>query len=367
MTWSKEILFFQGDDFFHSVLCAMEYAQQSIQVEVYIFNFDEIGTIFHHALLSACKKGLKVQVLVDGLGARDWIEKGAAELKSAGAEVRVFHPILSLARTIQLRMPAYLLNMNRRDHRKIFIIDQKTAWVGSMNIVSDHSFKYRASQSWLDLGVQVEGDAVQHICYSFDTIWHRAQSLSQRILSFRFEPRYNFTQIMHNETRLIRSQRNHFLLNKISNAQSSILLINPYFSPTLRFLRALQNTAKIGIPVKLLLPQTSDVFFMPWIATAYYNSLLHCGVQIYEYPSQFIHAKAVIVDDWAIVGTSNLNRRSMMLDLEMDIVLFEPNNVLMLKNYFARLQKTSIKIEHEQPRLKSILGKIILFCLEPFL
>jgi cardiolipin synthase len=143
----------------------------------------------------------------------------------------------------------------------------------------------------------------------------------------------------------------HDLLRRISQAKQRIWITSAYFVPDHRLINHLRFAAWAGVDVRILLTQKSDIFFMPWVASVFYPKLLQAGVKIYEFIPHFIHSKTMIIDDWAIVGSTNLNHRSLFHDLEVDLVLtHESTKASLQQEFLGKLSDTRVVTEETQPR-----------------
>ena len=176
--WQEEVLFFSGDKCFADQLEHIDRAQTSVDLESYIFMGDEIGRQFEDALLKAHHRGAKVRMLVDGFGSFEWINTRYAEVIKQGLNVRVYHPILLINQLLQndftwdslAKVNERGTSLNRRNHRKSFIVDGQMAWVGSMNVTKVHSRHLLSDKGWRDTAVPVKG-IVEPLQRGFDVIW----------------------------------------------------------------------------------------------------------------------------------------------------------------------------------------------------
>jgi cardiolipin synthase len=168
--------------------------------------------------------------------------------------------------------------------------------------------------------------------------------------------RLNFT------ARLRRRSVGDFLA-RVRAARERVWIANPYLVPSPAALLALKRAKLAGADIKILVPRRSDVFFMHWVATAFYIPLARAGAEIYEYLPRFLHQKSVIVDEWATVGTSNMNARSLHHDLEVDIVLSRAENTNALALAFQSLLRDAERVDQiplTWPNwLKGFLGRAI--------
>jgi cardiolipin synthase len=329
-SWDSERIYFSGDEFFSDLLAEIAQAKISIDVESYIFNRDEFATEIEIALSAAARRGVKVRLLVDGFGALNWIGHWLPRLLESGVELRIYHPMPKslLGQIWNFRgIRKVFIKINKRNHRKVWIIDKNIAWVSSMNITGVHLERFMRERAWRDTGVRVTGTEISLLELAFEQAWLRAQTpdgKSYWLERFRFRRFPKETLVRLNFTRRLRARAHSDLRKKLKSASQRIWITNPYFAPSSRFLAVLVDAHRRGVDVRVLVPRQSDVFFMHWVATYFYGPLLRGGVQIFEYLPSFLHAKSIVIDQWATVGTSNLNSRSFRHDLEVDIVL---NNV----------------------------------------
>jgi cardiolipin synthase len=362
-TWDSEELFFNGDDYFKSVLAGLKQAQGAVEFETYIFDVDPIGETIENALLETANRGVKVRLIVDGIGSSYWIERRAKLLEASGVQVRVYHPVriipflfrflnrIGFSLHIDERDAGTLSRLNRRTHRKMCLIDGTSAWVGSINISANHSGKFSGALAWRDTGAKVTGRSVQELVRSFNAVWNRSHNLRgkrrwrESLFDLKSRKQRISPLVRLNQTLNLRRRNFHDFVSRIRRAQKQVWISNAYFAPSKPVTRALIGAAKRGVDVRLLVPQKSDVFFMPWIAINHYHTLIKNGVRIFEYTPRFLHAKSAIVDDWTIVGTSNLNWRSLLHDFEVDVCLTLPASVQALEKQFVVDLKNSEEIK----------------------
>jgi cardiolipin synthase len=377
MLWKSETIIFDGDDYFRSLFEAWSRAERTIDFETYIFDDDEIGQDVTHELLKAQARGVRVRLLVDGIGASGWWQTRGVELQKQGLEVRVFSPLripeLWRRLMIDLRMivpekkpkkSLVLRRLNRRNHRKVSVIDGHVAFVGSINVSKTHSFQYSGKVAWRDIAVRLEGPGVSDLISAFHHAWSRSYAVSEkRRLKIRFSFRRRdgdlTSPVSLNYTgRLRRMSRGKFktLLNQ---AKNRIWISNAYLAPPSNITRVLTKAARRGVDVRVLVPSQSDVWFMPFIARAYYRPLLKAGVRVFEYKPRFLHAKSLIVDDEAVIGTSNLNRRSFLHDLEVDVRLDAEQTLEKLSSSYLTDLESSEEIFNRGTIVGSRLGRLL--------
>jgi cardiolipin synthase A/B len=322
----QEEIFFDGSSYFDALIKDLEKAQTSIDIETYIFKFDELGKKILSALEQCAKRNVKTRILVDGAGTPKWGGNLINRLEKAGGETRIFHPFPwrlwqwshSVVRVPVILKAIYLfLKINSRNHRKTCVIDTNIIYVGSFNIDKCHLTKDKLGDGWRDAGIRLANVDINPLKQAFDAAWNHAP-IQERIRQI-FKHVQTNPIIRLNNTRHRRRILYKNLLRRIKSCKNRIWITNAYFVPDKFLLKALKDAARSGIDVRILLPRKSDVLFMPWASATFYESLLKSGVRIFEYLPSMLHAKTLILDDWISVGSSNLNHRSLLHDLEIDI------------------------------------------------
>ena len=218
------------------------------------------------------------------------------------------------------------LNINRRNHRKLCVVDATRAWVGSFNISAEHLPLSAGGSGWRDYVVALRGEGVQYLQRGFEMQWLSLPARLQRGFLARH---------LSNRSRRARTLKNRFVVRSIAAAQSRVWVVSAYFAPTARMRRALLRACRHGVDVCVLLPESSDVVFFPALSNHYYRELLRAGARIFLYGANVLHAKALLIDDFFILGSSNLNHRSTLHDLELDVVVDNPATVADLEAVIA--------------------------------
>jgi cardiolipin synthase len=312
--WEIEKLYLDTAGFFGALVREIDQAQKSIDVEMYIFQYDYVGRNLIKSLQAAAKRGVQIRVLVDAVGSAAFASVLAKEFFRSGIEFRDYHSFTG-GKILQ-----FFRVVNRRNHRKSWIFDGQRAYISSGNVMES---------DWKEAGIMVAGPELATLFLAFEEAWEQ-----KKIFKKGIHLKSLFSTIRKNHVSLLRL--NNSLVSRFGNyrdfirrtkrATQRVWLGNAYFVPRYGLVRTLLVAARGGVDVRLLLSHRSDVFFMPWLAKTYYLSLLKAGVKIYEYMPSVYHSKIRIIDDWMILGSTNLNHRSLLHDLEIDVQLTDPAN-----------------------------------------
>ena len=249
------------------------------------------------------------------------------------------------------------------------IIDNRIGFVGSVNVTADHSAKIRGLAAWRDMSVRVEGGPVTEMTQAFNDVWERCHDASalprwKERLTREKRPQHLYRFIRFNHTRKLRKAHYRSLLRRISRAKHRVLITNPYFAPSRVLLQALKRAARNGADVRILVPRHSDVFFMPWVVTAYYAIVLRNKARVFEYIPRILHSKTAVIDNWAVVGSSNFNRRSLVHDFEVDLVLSKPKTRDELVQSFETDLKDAQEVLNVRGGFTAWLGRMIAILLK---
>lgn len=329
LIWQTEKIYYQHQNYFDDLVFSIQLAQVSIELETYIFDCDRIGQLILEELKLASRRGVEVRLVVDGLGAFFEISKIYSILSGSSVKFKVFHPLL-FPQTTKLKWLRFDLilkaafHLNRRLHRKICLIDKQILYLGSFNI-TDNSNR--------ETGARVTGRTVLNMFNVFEIVWDRADHFKLSSSNWRFSL-INMSLLRLNYSRKLRKTNRIDLCRRMACAKSRILITNAYFVPPQMILKAIFQARVKGVTVEIFVPSYSKPRFMKLLTEMYYRRLLTIGVKIYEYQNDFLHAKSLLIDKWAIVGSSNMNYRSFFHDLEVDVVLNHTESVLSLENQF---------------------------------
>ena len=310
-----------GAEFFPALIAAIDAARDEIHLETYIFNADPTAEAVRDALIRAARRGVRVRLLVDGVGSRELPAAWREALESGGVGVLVYRPLVRRWRS----NPHSL----RRLHRKLAVIDARVAFLGGMNLIDDYE-PVRLAAPRLDFSVEVRGPLLVPIHRSVRHLW-RLVALTQ------LQPKAEKPALIEpawptdGHVRAAFVVRDNFAhrrdiervyLAALALARDEIVIASAYFLPGHRFRKLLRKAAARGVRVHLLVQGHTDHPFFQTAARALYRDLLAAGVKIYEYRMSELHAKVAVVDGrWATVGSSNIDPFSLLLAREANLVV----------------------------------------------
>ena len=310
-----------GEQFFPRVFEAIREARREVIVETFILFEDKVGEQLHGALSAAARRGVKVDLMIDGFGSPSLSPGFIAGLIAAGVRVRVFDP--------GKRIFGQRLNIFRRMHRKIVVVDATLAFVGGINYAADHllDFGPKAKQ---DYAVELAGPIVSEIHrFVLHAIavgdkgagWfrRRIRASAQEDNAPAGEAAVQF--VTRDNRRHTNDNERHYLA-AIRSARQRIVIANAYYFPGYRLIQALRRAAQRGVDVHLILQGEPDMPIVKVAASMLYHHLLHAGVQIHEYCERPLHGKVALVDQsWSTIGSSNLDPLSLSLNLEANVIV----------------------------------------------
>ena len=366
----QEVLFTDAEQYFEHYLHALAQARHSIDLEVYIFEHDALGQRVARALCDAARRQVQVRVMVDGFGINTDFDRVARTLEQAGCKLRIYHPLPWRARHWSFALIRrqqgfqkfwYLLSyLNRRDHRKLLLVDHELCLLGSFNISLKHLPRSTGGQDWRDTGIAINGINQSALRIAFEAIWENWSARMRK----RMAKKAPDSPYLLNYTRYLRRDKRKRILGWMTQAQQRIWITNAYFVPDPLLLNTLLDACRRGVDVCLLLPRESDVRFIPWASRYFYTRLLQAGCRIYEYREGILHAKTLLIDQRGIVGSSNLNRRSVFHDLELDYEVQKTATVEALEVAFLSDLDVSEPMQpiplHGKKRFQSWLGGLVL-------
>lgn len=330
---------FSGDAAYQAMLSAIAQARESVCLSSYIFDTKNTGGAFIDALAQAKQRGVDVRVLLDGVGEFYSFPKAGSRLKKAGINVARFAPP---------RLIPPFLHINLRNHRKLLIIDHRLGFTGGMNIGDHHlSVLPNGKPGIQDVHFRLEGEIVAQLQQAFEEDWAFVTGNPIREIPPAPAPRCGDAAC-----RVVTDGPNEdfeklitIITGACALAQRRIAIITPYFLPPTILINALNTAALRGVDVRVILPARSNQPLVDWATRNMLWELLQHGVQVFLQPPPFNHSKLLLIDEhYAHIGSANLDPRSLRLNFELTVEVFDEGFVASLAAHFSRLLAGSTAI-----------------------
>ncbi len=292
-----------GEDAFRAMFADIKAARESVLVETYQFNNDEVGNTFRKRLIRQAQRGVKVFLIFDSIGS--WSLPARLRRFPRNVHTFEFGPIKSL-RTL------FRQGVLVRDHRKILVVDKRVAYLGGINIGKE----YR--RRWRDTHLRIAGPLAQNVAYAFDTFWdaYHPGGASPLVFTTAIDPQIT---IVANDPLRREFPIHDCYLAAFQEAQHSIRIASSYFLPPRTLIDALTAAARRGVKVELLLPEDSDVPLVDWAARNLFAEFLAHGVAIWIYQRTVNHSKTCTIDGrWSTIGSANLDSFSLHGNFEIN-------------------------------------------------
>jgi len=341
---------FSGEQAYPAMLEAIAGAQHSVWLSSYIFSGAGIGEQFARALSDAQTRGVTVRVLLDGIGDLYYRPRGSALLRRHGVVVRLFH--------VPRRFPP-MLHLNLRNHRKLLIVDGRTAFLGGMNI-GDHHYAAAHRRATLDLHFGVEGPVVRQLEQVFAADWHYAAAEALALAEEDLPPSgaafcRALTDGPNEELETIQL----VMLGALATAHRCVHIMTPYFIPTPELAGALQATALRGVEVVLILPERSNLPWLDWAARHWLRPHLQREIRVFWRKPPFAHSKMFLVDDYyALVGSANLDSRSLRLNFEVMLESYDTDLIASLGQHFAEVRRESRELDLKELETQPLTARL---------
>lgn len=367
VTGNNVTLFDDEPTTYQAIFKAIESAQNSVDLETYIFDEDTIGTRLRDLLLEKQRAGVQVNVIYDSIGSLGTSDASFDSLREAGARVLEFNPI----NPFRGKMP---WSINRRDHRKILVVDGRVAFTGGVNISDERSRNpFRSARErnlrgtkpepWRDTDVEVKGPAVTQFQRLFMDTWQ--QQRGQAV-----PPRDYFPELAADGDDIIQvigsgpgdasgATMHKILVSAINDASRYVHITTAYFVPDHKILVAMKRAAKRGVDVVLIVPGFTDSSPVFYAGRSYYSTLLKAGVKIYERRDVLLHAKTAVIDGiWSTVGSTNMDLRSFFLNDEVNAVVLGRGFAEQMESLFQADLRASDRIELSRWRKRPFTTKM---------
>ena len=331
-------ILYNGEQAYPAMLEAIRSATASVFLSSYIFMADRTGKLFVRELLDAAERGADVRVLIDAFGEFYSFARVRRLLKKSKVKTATFMP-LSLVHSFYLNM---------RNHRKLLIVDNRIGFTGGMNIADRHLALIKNNpRRVVDLHFRLEGQICDQLRDAFMEDWHYATDEKRKPFNWSPPPVAGSAccrgiSAGPNEPH---EKINWILIGALTCAKSHVRIMTPYFIPSRAQLAAINTAALRGVQVEILLPEKNNLPFVAWASNAYLFEMLEHQVRIYFQPAPFVHSKLLLIDDeYALVGSANFDPRSLRLNFEFNVEIFDRSTVQELIEHFDQSRQNSRQV-----------------------
>ncbi|WP_413711579.1 phospholipase D-like domain-containing protein [Rhizobium sp. Rhizsp82] len=347
-----------GDDAYRAMKTAIDGAARSVLLETYIFDRDKIGLRIADALIAAVKRGVEVRVLIDAVGARYSVPSILGYLSEGGVTVSVFNGNVIMG----LRLPY----ANLRTHRKIVIVDGRMALTGGMNIREGFSEEISGEGYARDTHFSVTGPAVADLFDVAAEDWRFATGELLNGEPWRIETPERepgdpvFMRVVASGPDRSVETNHKMLMGAFSVARKSIRIMSPYFLPDRELISALVTAARRGVEVDIVVPAVNNLMLVDRAMTAQFDQILKNYCRIWRATGSFSHSKLLTVDGaWAYVGSSNIDPRSLRLNFEIDLEVFNEGFAAEIDEHVEELLRTATPVTLEGLRSRPFYVRLV--------
>lgn len=356
-----------GNEKLRLLLKDLKMAETFIHIEYYILKDGNMWQAIEQVLISKALLGVEIKLLVDWAGALFLSDEKISYMKSKGIDFQFFNK------------PNFLVfnkSLNYRDHRKIIVIDGKVGYMGGFNIGDEYLNLDSFFGNWQDIHVRLEGSVVSNLQSIFSANWYfETKQNVRRNVSYNYNTNHLHTVnciVFDDGPYLDSGITKDIYFKLITSAKKSIKIATPYLIPETEILNALIIAAKSGVDIQIIVPGKPDKFLVKLATQSYYSILLKNGIKISEYQNGFMHAKKMIVDDEVVIlGTTNLDMRSLNLNFEINLVFSDGDKSIerFMQIYTSELidSKDILLAQHNKRSLFYKVGGVVMRLFAPLL
>ena len=343
-------LLHDGEQAFPAMLAAIGCAQREVLLEMYWFASDPTGLHFAQALMERARAGVTVRVIYDAIGSFEAEDAMFDEMREAGCEIFEYHPIAPW------RARFSFAGLNRRNHRKLLVVDGDRAITGGINLGDPWAPVDQGGDAFRDDAIEVVGPAARELRMLFYRTFPEAP-----VALLHPPPSGGDCQVNVLASDLRRERRGirQGYLRAISGSHRDIIITNSYFIPDRLVRKALARAVARGVRVRVLMPRDSDVLLVQYAARALYGRLLKAGVELYEWSHGVLHSKTAVIDDWCTVGSYNFDYRSFRLNLELNLAVRSANVAGDLRERVEQDLALSARVDPERWHKRGWLVRLV--------
>lgn len=352
-----------GEEKFEALLRELKKAEKFIFLEYFIIQEGKMFNSILEILEENAKQGVDVRLIYDDVGCIVTLPHNYKNtLEAKGIKCRVFNPI----------KPFFTRRLNNRDHRKIVVIDGDVGFTGGINLADEYINEYEKHGYWKDAGIMLKGDAVWNLTVMFLSMWDYIDNKEEDYIKFKPSKNkyYNskgYVQPFDDSPLINEPIGETVYLNLINKAKDYIYINTPYLIIDNEMATALKIAAKSGVDIKIVTPYIPDKKFVHAVTKSYYESFIKDGIEIYEFTPGFMHAKTFVVDDeYGVVGSINLDFRSLYLHYECGVWLYKTDSIKSMKDDYLETLKRCHKVTMEECKNTSSIRKVLRLIIRMF-
>ena len=352
-----------GEEKFEALLRELKKAEKFIFLEYFIIQEGKMFNSILEILEEKAKQGIDVRLIYDDVGCIVTLPHNYKNtLEAKGIKCRVFNPI----------KPFFTRRLNNRDHRKIVVIDGDVGFTGGINLADEYINEYEKHGYWKDAGIMLKGDAVWNLTVMFLSMWDYIDNKEEDYIKFKPSKNkyYNskgYVQPFDDSPLINEPIGETVYLNLINKAKDYIYINTPYLIIDNEMATALKIAAKSGVDIKIVTPYIPDKKFVHAVTKSYYESFIKDGIEIYEFTPGFMHAKTFVVDDeYGVVGSINLDFRSLYLHYECGVWLYKTESIKSMKDDYLETLKKCHKVTMEECKNTSSIRKVLRLIIRMF-
>ena len=352
-----------GEEKFEALLRGLKKAEKFIFLEYFIIQEGKMFNSILEILEEKAKQGVDVRLIYDDVGCIVTLPHNYKNtLEAKGIKCRVFNPI----------KPFFTRRLNNRDHRKIVVIDGDVGFTGGINLADEYINEYEKHGYWKDAGIMLKGDAVWNLTVMFLSMWDYIDNKEEDYIKFKPSKNkyYNskgYVQPFDDSPLINEPIGETVYLNLINKAKDYIYINTPYLIIDNEMATALKIAAKSGVDIKIVTPYIPDKKFVHAVTKSYYESFIKDGIEIYEFTPGFMHAKTFVVDDeYGVVGSINLDFRSLYLHYECGVWLYKTESIKSMKDDYLETLKRCHKVTMEECKNTSSIRKVLRLIIRMF-
>jgi cardiolipin synthase len=347
-------LLVDGQQAFPAMIEAIDRAERTVLMESYIFHGDQAGRMFAEALSRAAARGVRTHLVVDGVGTMQVPAAFFERLEQAGVRVLEYRPPSPWRRQWGLL---------RRNHRKLLAVDNRVGFTGGLNVGDEWLPREQGGLGWHDVHVRLEGPAVRALSLLSLATWRSHGDVNPPQREFLAPPPPAgdvWAAVVGSRERKRRRAIRQAYLHAINRAQRYIFLANAYFLPDRAYRRALSNAVARGVDVRVMLPARGDILAVQLASQSLYGRLLRRGVRLFLWNDAVLHAKTAVIDDqWATVGSFNIDHRSLAMNLEVNANLVGRDFAVGLRELFERDEERCTELTYDVWRRRPLVLRFL--------